>query len=544
MILMQGNSVVRTLGLICGPANRMRFSVLQRQIGATFWKNSTVTQRDIHILPYNNYITPRQKPTLYKFRSIRTISTSSISLHEHHHNHDSDFSGLTPEQASRNIYTIHKKPESNSTKAWNRVKDFFNPHKTMSEIMDHGYHSHSHESSAPSHSHSHNHSHISSQEAVELYDPKKLANKGVRITWIGFFVNFVMAITKLVGGVVFHSQSLVADSVHSFSDLISDVLTLSTVKYTTKKPNESYPLGYGKVETFGSLMVSAILLYAGLEIGFSSLFGIIGPYLSTATAKVMHALPFHDHGADLDDLGGSAVAESLQTADINAAWLALGSIVAKEWLFRATKKVGEEMNSKVLIANAWHHRVDSLTSVVALVTISAGYFLNIYWMDSVGGLLVALLVTRVGISGFFQSFKELIDKAMPRDDRRYMDIEDVVNVNLMKIDGNILIKQLDVMPSGTNMNVVLKLGVSEYNNKYESQLTLSKMGNVAEALRRNIIKDFHNVKSMSVQFISNDEAEEIPEDNRKENEEKEKKMEQEKEAKEAKDSDVSKTKKE
>lgn len=527
MILTQCNSVVRTVGLISGTANKTRLSILQRQIGATFWKFSTLTRRDIHIFPYNNYIQRQQKRELCKFRKVRSFSTSLISLHEHNHDHGSDFSDLTPEQASQDIYTIQKKPESKSKKAWNKVKDFFNPHKTMSQIMDHGYHSHSHGNSA----HSHSHSHISSQEAVKLYDPKKLANKGVRITWIGFCVNFVMAVAKLIGGVVFHSQSLVADSVHSFSDLISDVLTLSTVKYTTKKPNESYPLGYGKVETFGSLMVSAILLYAGLEIGFGSLFSIIGPYLSTATAKVMHALPFHDHSAGLDDLGSSAVADSLQTADINAAWLALGSIIAKEWLFRATKKVGEEMNSKVLIANAWHHRVDSMTSVVAMVTISAGYFLNIYWMDSVGGLIVALLVTRVGISGFFQSFKELIDKAMPRDDRRYMDIEDAINVHLMNMDRNILIKQLDVMPSGTNMNVVLKLGVSEFNNKYENQLTLNKMGSIAEVLRGTIIKDFHNVKNMSVQFISNDEVEEIPEDNRKENEIREKSMELEKEHK-------------
>ncbi|QPG75271.1 hypothetical protein FOA43_002622 [Brettanomyces nanus] len=465
--------------------------------------------------------------------SYRYFSTVRIAYQEHAHGHTHSHSHMapasfhthedseiTPDEASQNIYMLERSDSGKYT-LWNKVKDFFNPHKPINQILGH---SHSHSGSSSHHSHTH----ASAAETVELYDPAKLTSKGVRITWIGFFVNSSMAVSKLIGGVYFHSQALLADSIHSFSDLISDVLTLSTVRFTNKKPNILYPLGYGKVETFGSLLVSSILLYAGLQIGFGSFFSIIGPILPAGASEVIEYLPFHIHSHGVEGLGGSAVADSLQTADINAAWLALACIIAKEWLFRATSKVGEEMNSKVLIANAWHHRVDSLTSMVALVTISGGYFLNVYWMDSVGGLIVSMLVMKVGISGVFQSFKELIDKAMPRDDQRYMDLEDAVNVQLMKQDRNILIKELAILPSGTNMNVVLKLGVSEFNEKYESALTLDKMGKVAEALKADITTDFRNVKNVSVQFISTSEMKELPEEEQIEDDKKEKKMEAEK----------------
>lgn len=455
----------------------------------------------------------------FEFKSelqIRGFRTSSILLHGAAGHgpgyHDPDNMDITAEQASQDIYMVEKKEPEQKHKMLCKVKDFFNPHKTMNQIWGHSH------GSGENHSHHHHHG----TEAAELYDPEKLTDKGVKITWVGFGVNLSMAVAKLIGGIVFHSQALLADSVHSFSDLISDILTLCTVRFTVKKPNIQYPLGFGKVETFGSLLVSGILIYAGLEIGFHAIGSIIAPYLPAIAGVVCHWLPFDVPGLDrIADLQGTAVAASIQTADINAAWLALASIVAKEWLFRATKKVGEQMNSKVLIANAWHHRVDSLTSVVAVLTISAGYFLNIYWMDSVGGLIVAMLVMRVGLSNGFQSFKELIDKAMPRDDPRYADLEDAVNVQLMKQDPNILIKELAVLPSGTNMNVVLKLGVSEFNDKYESQLTLDKMGKVAEILRGDVTKEFPNVKNMSVQFISNSEKNEVPEDEQKENEIKE-----------------------
>ncbi|GMM32289.1 Mmt1 protein [Martiniozyma asiatica (nom. inval.)] len=421
-------------------------------------------------------------------------ANKTISGHSHGHSH-ADYPEMDKMDFNGEEFTIQINPKKDST--WSKVKDFFNPHTPISEVFGSN-------SSVSGHGddHGHSHSHASDPEALKLYDTKNLANEGVKITWIGFSVNAGMAVTKFFGGIYFHSQALIADSIHAVGDLISDVLTLSTVRYTNKKPNAAYPLGYGKIETFGSFMVSFILLYAGFSIGWSSFYEIVAPIVPHAVQDMLALIPSHSHAHSHAGL------DSTQATDINAAWLALGSIVVKEWLFRATKKVGEKMNSKVLIANAWHHRVDSLTSVVAVATISSGYFLNIYWMDCVGGLLVSMLIMKVGISGVVQSFKELIDKAMPKDDPKYTKLEDFINVQLMKKDSQILIKELNVLPSGTNMNVVLKLGVSSYNKDYENKLTLDKMGEIGESLKTHLEQEYSTVKNVSIQFVSNAESKE------------------------------------
>lgn len=427
------------------------------------------------------------------------VPQKKSSGHQHMHSHP-EYPEMDEMDFSGEDFTISVNPKKKTF--WTKVKDFFNPNSPLSEMMG----------SSDNHM-GHTHSHATDEETLKLYDPKNLANEGVKITWVGFGVNCGMAVTKFIGGFYFHSQALIADAVHAVGDLISDVLTLSTVRFTHKKADTLYPFGYGKIETFGSFTVSFILLYAGFQIGWSSFYEIVAPIIPNTLHDLFAMIPVHshDHGGLSDLLGhdhSHAEGDANSTvADINAAWLALASIGVKEWLFRATKKVGERLNSKVLIANAWHHRVDSLTSVVAVATISTGYFLNIYWLDSIGGLLVSMLIVKVGLSGVVQSFKELMDKAIPPSDSRYASIEDSINVILMKKDNRVLIRELSILPSGTNMNIVLKLGVSPFDKDYENKLTLEKMGSIGEYLKEELAKQFHNVKHVSVQFVSNKDDE-------------------------------------
>ncbi|KAH3666801.1 hypothetical protein OGAPHI_003250 [Ogataea philodendri] len=420
---------------------------------------------------YGRMITP------VRFRTAGTrlhFSTGRLVLnagHQHQHSH------TTPPPAA----PVSKTP-------WSKVKDFFNPHLPISHLGAH------------SHSHSGGHSHSHDPDSAKLYDTKDWANEGVKITWIGLGVNVTMAVSKFAGGLYFHSQALVADSVHAVGDLVSDVLTLSTVKYSTRKPSELYPFGFGKVETLGSFFVSAILLYAGFQIGWGSLIDIMTPVLPHGVMDMIQSLPIHGHSHTHTHVHDHHDAhEAVQGADINAAWLALASIGAKEWLFRATSRVGERLNSKVLIANAWHHRVDSLTSVVALVTISSGYFLNIYWLDSVGGLLVSVLVMKVGLSGLFQSFKELTDKALPTNDPRYISLRTLTEQQLAREDSVLKVDKMSVLPSGTNMNVIVDLSAKEKH--YTNHLTLEQMSEIGEGLKRQLKHNYTNLKTVSVQFV-------------------------------------------
>ncbi|KAI7969210.1 hypothetical protein EIK77_006115 [Talaromyces pinophilus] len=175
--------------------------------------------------------------------------------------------------------------------------------------------------------HGHGHHH---HDNVYLTSSNK-KDAGVRITRIGLFVNLAMAIGKFVGGYIFHSQALIADAYHALTDLVSDFMTLGTVAWSLKPPSERFPNGYGKVESLGALGVSSLLLFGGVFMGLDATQTLLSQFAPEAFEALEHAgLLFHghshghDHGAEV--LG----------PNINAIWLAAGSIVAKEWLYRAT----------------------------------------------------------------------------------------------------------------------------------------------------------------------------------------------------------------
>jgi divalent metal cation (Fe/Co/Zn/Cd) transporter len=145
-------------------------------------------------------------------------------------------------------------------------------------------------------------------------------------------VNLSMAIGKFIGGYVFHSQALVADAYHALTDLVSDFMTLGTVAWSLKPPSKRFPIGYGKVESLGALGVSSLLLCGGVFMGLNAGQVLLAQFFPDAFEALAHAgllVHGHSHGHDhgVETLG----------PNINAAWLAGGSIVVKEWLYRASK---------------------------------------------------------------------------------------------------------------------------------------------------------------------------------------------------------------
>ena len=172
------------------------------------------------------------------------------------------------------------------------------------------------------HSHSHNH------DNTYLTSTNK-NDAGVRITKIGLFVNLGMAVGKGVGGYVFHSQALIADAFHALTDLVSDFMTLATISWSLKPPTSRFPTGYGKVESLGALGVSGLLLFGGLGMGLNALDALYLQFF------VDHMSGDHHHG--LFSFLGHSHSHGVELPNLNAAWLAAGSIVVKEWLYRASK---------------------------------------------------------------------------------------------------------------------------------------------------------------------------------------------------------------
>lgn len=393
---------------------------------------------------------------------------------------------------------------------------------------EHGHeHEHSHNNSHEEHTHGHTHAGGASlfTHSHSHHQPNELLatgkgsfnNPAVRITWIGLLVNVGMAITKGVGGVYFHSQALVADAIHSVSDMVADFLTLATVNmaYKTGTPTK-FPLGYGKIETVGSLMVSTVLLVAGISVGWSSLLLIfeyvlpayIYDYASMIQIGHSHShshtqVQTHSHSHATTDVGISnsdldtPLASSLSASPvIHGAWIAGASILVKEILFKKTMKIAEQTNSKVLVANAWHHRVDSLTSMVALLTITGSFLFNVAWLDSIGGLFVSILIIRTGWSTFLTSWYELIDRGEPVESEAYIKINNIAKQEVQDVTkGGFIVNKLSVMTSGASSNIYITL--SETDAK---QYLLEELNAIEAQLVESIKRDDKFIKNIFILF--------------------------------------------
>ncbi|MEI3040768.1 MAG: cation diffusion facilitator family transporter [Victivallales bacterium] len=181
------------------------------------------------------------------------------------------------------------------------------------------------------------------------------------VTFVGMLLNIVLTLLKAVGGILFQSQVLVADAVHSLSDLVTDLAVIFGVKYWSAPPDESHPYGHGRIETLVSAFIGiALVLVAS---------GLIGDAVAVLRA-----------GTE-------------QRPGLPAFFIALVSILLKEWLFRWTRSEGRKMNSKALEANAWHHRSDAFSSIpAAIAVILAHFFPALHFVDPLGAILVSIFI--------------------------------------------------------------------------------------------------------------------------------------------------------
>lgn len=190
-----------------------------------------------------------------------------------------------------------------------------------------------HTRSHAGHGHGHHHHHHHHHDNVYLTSSNK-NDAGVRITRIGLYSNLGMAIAKGAGGYAFNSQSMIADAWHSLTDLASDILTLATVSWSLRPPTANFPLGFGKVESLGSLGVSSMLLFGGLFMCASSCETLYAHFFldpDAARALLEHGHSHghhHHHGGHGHGAGGAP--------SLHAAWLAAGTVAVKEWLYHAS----------------------------------------------------------------------------------------------------------------------------------------------------------------------------------------------------------------
>lgn len=362
------------------------------------------------------------------------------------------------------------------------------------ETADEHEHEHEH---AHAHAHSHGLGHHHHHDNVYLTSQNK-KDAGVRITRIGLYSNLGMAFAKGAGGYCFNSQSMVADAWHSMTDLASDILTLATVSWSLRPPTDRFPAGFGKVESLGSLGVSSMLLGGGVFMCMSSLQSLYAHFFLDAAAAAEMLAHAHGHSHSHGHLESEG-------PSIHAAWLAAGTVLVKEWLYRATMKVARERKSSVLASNAIHHRVDSLTGIVTLAAILGANFIHdAAWLDPVGGLLISLMVIRAGWANTMSALYELADRSIDDDVKRSVrkHVAQTLADQIVVPDGQqhlLELRDVSGVKSGQNYLVDLEVAVPK-------DWTVETMRTIEDALRTRVGGSVRGVRRVRVRFVKLDET--------------------------------------
>ena len=208
-----------------------------------------------------------------------------------------------------------------------------------------------------------------------------------KVTLTGTAVNAVLIVLKFIAGFVGRSSAMVADAVHSLSDFVTDIIVIVFVKIAGKPRDKGHEYGHGKFETFATMIIGFILCLAGLGLMINGI------------ELVVHSL----HGHTLPKPGMLALV------------IAIISIISKEWLYRYTTNVGKKVNSQAVIANAWHHRSDAISSVGTLIGISGAIFLGDKWriLDPIAAIVVSLFIIKSGYDIMKPAVADLLEASLP-----------------------------------------------------------------------------------------------------------------------------------
>lgn len=204
------------------------------------------------------------------------------------------------------------------------------------------------------------------------------------VTQVGTAGDFILTVAKIVIGLLTNSAALVAEGLHSGADLLFDLVVLLGMKVARKSPDESHPYGHGKFEGLASILLAVILLLVAVGI------------VIDAAHRMMQS-------------------DALSAPGQLAFWVALFSIITKELLFQYTVRVGRKLKSNIMMANAWHHRADAISSLAAMIGIG-GALMGFPILDPAAAIAVAFFVSKVSFEIGGEAIKELTDSAASIDE--------------------------------------------------------------------------------------------------------------------------------
>ena len=284
-------------------------------------------------------------------------------------------------------------------------------------------------------------------------------NSGVKVIAVGAVANLVLAVLKIAGGIVGRSTAMVADGIHSLSDLLTDGVVLFAHKIGQLPADENHPYGHGRAETLGATLVGAVIMVAGLGLAYGSWEIIATDAFRTPTWPALVA--------------------------------AVISIAVKEILFRYTRAAGETTKSPSLVANAWHHRSDAFSSIAALVGIGgamAGYPI----MDPVAAIVVSVMILKVGYNIAFRGLSDLMDTALSEEKTRR--IQTMIN----GMPGVVQTHNLRTRWIGGEVLMDVHILV-------DPEVSVTEGHHIAENVRRELIRAMDNVQDILVHVDTEDD---------------------------------------
>ncbi|PKM35236.1 MAG: cation transporter [Gammaproteobacteria bacterium HGW-Gammaproteobacteria-10] len=202
-----------------------------------------------------------------------------------------------------------------------------------------------------------------------------------KVSVVAAWTNLALSVLKIGFGILGQSAALIADGVHSLSDLASDLLVIAAIKLGAREADFDHPYGHRRYETIATVALGVGLIIVAGGIAYDALERVRQP-------------------------------ERLLIPEFEAMAIAALSVLTNEWLYQYTKRIAKQTRSKLLLANAWHHRSDAISSIVVIIGV-AGVWVGYEYADAVAAAIVALMVAKIGLSLVIQSVKELVDTSLP-----------------------------------------------------------------------------------------------------------------------------------
>lgn len=278
--------------------------------------------------------------------------------------------------------------------------------------------------------------------------------RALQVSRTSIIVNVLLALGKVIAGIVGRSGAMVSDGIHSASDVFSTIVVIIGIKMSAKPSDREHPYGHERFECITAIILSISLLATAVGLGYYGISSII-------------------NGID-----------NIPVPGILPLIFAIISIVVKEWMYRYTKSVGKKINSEALIADAWHHRSDALSSIGSLIGI-AGARMGFPVLDSIASIVICGFIVKAGLEIFGNAAKKLVDHSCDSQTENAM-IETILSVNGVRT-----VDELHTREFGSKIYVDVEIGVS-------ANETFVAAHNIAETVHDRIEADYEGIKHCMV----------------------------------------------